>query len=183
MTMPVDAARAADATGPGTLAIDLPDEAATRALGARLAAYLRPGMLLGLSGPLGAGKTTLAQGIARGLGIGGPVPSPSFTLIREHPLALPPSEPGAPAPRLLHMDLYRLESPAEVVALGIDELLGGEDIVLIEWPERAAGLLPDSGLALRLSFAGAGRRLTIEARGEDARALLAAFAVAWARNA
>jgi tRNA threonylcarbamoyladenosine biosynthesis protein TsaE len=105
-------------------------EAETRALGARLAAELAPDGILLLSGDLGAGKTVLAQGVAAGLGIDPrEVQSPTYTLIREHRV------PGAGAARLVHVDLYRLE-PEEAAALGLEELLAGRGVKVVEWAER-----------------------------------------------
>lgn len=113
---------------------------ATRDLGLKLAARLRAGDLIELRGPLGAGKTTLAQGIARGLGVSEGVTSPTFVLMVEHEGTLP----------LLHLDAYRLEkrdgSPLDADDLqeaGIFDFLARRDAVkLIEWPERLAEWLP-----------------------------------------
>jgi tRNA threonylcarbamoyladenosine biosynthesis protein TsaE len=135
----------------------LPDAAALRALGEALGQALAPGTVLLLSGPLGAGKTTLAQGIARGLGIGEVVASPTFTLIHE-------LSGAAAGPDLLHVDLYRLETPEQVLALGLAEELGREDrILVVEWPERAPGLWPPGALTVSLAVAGEGRRVTLSA--------------------
>ena len=137
---------------------------ATRQLGAALGRVLRPGSLILLDGPLGAGKTTLAQGIAAGLGVTEPVVSPSFTLVREYVCAA--------GQRLVHMDFYRLSGNREVVDLGIEDYLGTEDIVVIEWPERA-GHLGCATIRVSLAPDGNHRRITItlEADGESARAL------------
>jgi tRNA threonylcarbamoyladenosine biosynthesis protein TsaE len=103
------------------------DEAGTRALGRELAEELAPDGVLLLSGNLGTGKTVLTQGLAEGLGIDPrEVQSPTFTLIREH---------EGPGGRLVHVDLYRLE-PGETGALGIEELLAGPGIKVVEWAER-----------------------------------------------
>ena len=121
---------------------------ATRALGRALAAHLEPGDVIALSGDLGAGKTHLVQGVAEGLGLdGGAVTSPTFALVQEH-------GDGA----LLHLDLYRIESDAEAGRLGLDELLDGDAIAFVEWPERAAGWLPPRTLWLRLTHLGGDRR-------------------------
>jgi tRNA threonylcarbamoyladenosine biosynthesis protein TsaE len=102
-------------------------EAETRALGQSLAAELAPDGVLLLSGDLGAGKTVLTQGLAEGLGIDPrEVQSPTFTLIREH---------EGPGGRLIHVDLYRLD-PGETAALGIEELLAGPGVKVVEWAER-----------------------------------------------
>ncbi len=103
------------------------DESETRALGKSLAAELAPDGVLLLSGDLGAGKTVLTQGLAEGLGIDPrEVQSPTFTLIREH---------EGPGGRLIHADLYRLD-PGEAGALGIEELLAGPGVKVVEWAER-----------------------------------------------
>jgi tRNA threonylcarbamoyladenosine biosynthesis protein TsaE len=103
------------------------DEAATRRLGRALAARLVPDGALLLSGDLGAGKTVLAQGVAAGLGIDpAEVQSPTYTLVREH---------AGAGGRLIHVDLYRLEA-GEILALGLDELLAGPGVKVVEWAER-----------------------------------------------
>ncbi|HEY6278310.1 MAG TPA: tRNA (adenosine(37)-N6)-threonylcarbamoyltransferase complex ATPase subunit type 1 TsaE [Streptosporangiaceae bacterium] len=96
-----------------------------RALGRRLAAVLRPGDLVLLSGPLGAGKTTLVQGIGEGLRVRGPVTSPTFVIARVHP-------PLASGPALVHADAYRLASPAEVDDLDLDTSLE-TSVTVVEW--------------------------------------------------
>lgn len=136
------------------------DEAETRRLGAALAAELAPDGVLLLSGPLGAGKTVLAQGIGSGLGIDpAEVLSPTYTLIREH---------EGPGGRLVHVDLYRLE-PEQVLDLGAEELLAGPGVKVVEWAERlpfpVPGALwleieafPDGRRVLRERTASAGRQ-------------------------
>src|SRR5947207_6410831 len=100
-------------------------DADMRALGRRLAAGLRPGDLVILSGALGAGKTTLVQGIGEGLGVRGPVTSPTFVIARIHP-----SLAGGPA--LVHADAYRLSGPAEVDDLDLDQAMA-ESVTVVEW--------------------------------------------------
>ncbi len=112
------------------------------AVARRLATVLRSGDVVHLSGDLGAGKTTFARGVLRGLGWTGEVPSPTFTLVQTYPTG----------PPLWHVDLYRLDSPAEADALGLDE--ADDAVVLIEWPERLGD--PASADALRLRLDGAG---------------------------
>ncbi|KPF65680.1 tRNA threonylcarbamoyladenosine biosynthesis protein TsaE [alpha proteobacterium AAP81b] len=118
------------------------DEAGLAAPAAALAAALRPGDTIALSGDLGAGKTTLARAILRALGWAGDVPSPTYTLVQPYDL-----------PRLAvwHVDLYRLESPDDADALGLFET---DAVLLIEWPERLGARLPAD--ALRLHLAGSG---------------------------
>ncbi len=132
--------------------LELEGEAATQALAAALAACARPGDVIALSGPLGAGKTSFARGFIRaraahmGAGEVGEVPSPTFTLVQVYDL---------PGGAVWHVDLYRLEEPAEVAELGLEDAFA-EAITLVEWPERAAGLLPVERLDLVLSY-GAGQ--------------------------
>lgn len=113
-------------------------EAETEAVGEALAAELAPDGVLLLSGDLGSGKTMLARGVAAGLGIDRrEVLSPTFTLIREH---------QGRVGRLVHIDLYRLE-PGELGALGLDELLAGPGVKVVEWAERLpAAMRPPSGV-------------------------------------
>lgn len=104
-------------------------EEETRVLGERLSSLLHPGDIVLISGELGTGKTRLVQGIARGLGITGPVTSPTFSLVKEYYGRLP----------LYHVDLYRL-APRDLPALGLEEYLLDGGVICIEWGERAAGL-------------------------------------------
>jgi tRNA threonylcarbamoyladenosine biosynthesis protein TsaE len=144
-----------------------PDPATTAALGARLGERLFEGAVVLLHGDLGAGKTCFAQGVARGLGIDGPVASPTFTLIHEYPEARVP---------LRHADLYRLDRLEEALAIGIEERVGVEGAWLVEWAERFPELWPADRLEIVLRHAGEGRDLAIEATGPLHTALLAAFA-------
>ena len=125
---------------------DSPD--ATRALGRALAACLRPGDVVALHGGLGAGKTHLAKGVAEGLGLDpDDVTSPTFTIVHEH-------DGG----RLLHLDLYRIETPAEAARLGLAEMLSGDAVALVEWPGHAFGALPPGTVHLALTPLGGDRR-------------------------
>ena len=122
--------------------------AETLALGRRLAERLEPGDVLALQGDLGAGKTHLAKGIAAGLGLDAEaVTSPTFTIVQEHGDG-----------RLLHLDLYRLESDGELARLGLDELLDGDAVAVVEWPERGGAWLPARTLWVRLTHLGGDRR-------------------------
>ena len=139
----------------------LADLAATRAFGARLAALLRAGVVIGLSGPLGAGKTEIARAVIRaGAGAAIEVPSPSFTLVQDYPL---------PGITIRHVDLYRIDDPAELVELGISEL-AADDALLIEWPERAGDALPADRLEIRIR----------QGAGPDARMLELLAGASWA---
>ena len=120
-----------------SLSTSSPEE--TRQLGARLAPWLRVGDMVALSAPLGLGKTELARGLLWALaGQEIEVPSPSFALI----------QPYETTPPVLHMDLYRLEDPSEVLELGLDDGLQ-TGIVLVEWPEHGKGYLPTDALWVR----------------------------------
>lgn len=130
----------------------------TSAVGRLLAEVLAPGDVLYLEGELGTGKTALVQGVARGLGFEGGVPSPTFTII--HPI---------PSIRLCHIDAYRLSGAAELVGAGVDDFLDGEWICAVEWADRVREALPAGGLTLRILFAGGDQQRVIEAEtGEDA---------------
>ena len=117
-------------------------EEETIALGEELARALKPPAVVLLIGELGAGKTTLAKGIIQGLGAARAedVTSPTFTLIHEF----------GTAPKVYHVDLYRIEEPRELATLGLEELLEREAIVLVEWGERFPGLWPADSLEVRL---------------------------------
>ena len=118
----------------------LADEAATAALAAAVARHVRPGDVLTLAGPLGAGKTSFARAFIAALGVSDEVPSPTFTLVQTYETA---------AGSVWHFDLYRLASPEEIHELGLDEALV-DGIVLIEWPERLGALLPRERLDIVL---------------------------------
>lgn len=133
----------------------LPDDDATRALGAALALRLRAGDTLCLSGGLGAGKTALARAIIQTrLGTAVDVPSPSYTLINVYD-----SDPA-----IWHADLYRLGDGEEVVELGLLDALG-ETLALIEWPDRLGDALPARRLDIAMDFEGQGRRATLRPVG------------------
>ena len=138
----------------------LPDAAATERLGAQLARavpWSAPQALTAyLQGDLGAGKTTLVRGLLRELGVTGTVRSPSYTLLETYEIS---------GHRILHLDLYRLAGSADVAGLGLRDELDPGVLLLIEWPERAAGSLPRADLLVGLSTLGEGRRAGIEGRG------------------
>jgi len=129
----------------------------TRQLGATLAQVLQPGDIIWLRGELGAGKTTLAQGIARGLGVNEPVLSPTFTLIREHRGRLP----------FFHADAYRLEGAEQAADLGLQEYFERGGVFAIEWAEHIAEALPEERLDVLLEGGvDENRRITLTAYGE-----------------
>jgi len=121
--------------------------AETRRLAGALAPLCRPGDLVLLTGALGAGKTVFAQGFAAALGVEGPITSPTFTLVRQY--ACPTNPAGIE--QLVHADLYRLDSLAEVVDLALPELLDDAAVALVEWGEVAAPTLGASALHVTLS--------------------------------
>lgn len=123
--------------------------AQTEAIGRRLGELLRPGDMLCLYGRLGAGKTVLARGVARGLGVEGPVTSPTFILINEYKGRLP----------FYHFDAYRLEGVADFAGLGYEEYFDGDGVVLVEWADRVAPALPPQRLDIELEPRGGEERL------------------------
>lgn len=127
--------------------VELADAAATRAYGAALAGLLRPGDLVVLTGDLGAGKTTLTQGIGTGLHVRGAVASPTFVIARVHPPLARPD--GSTGPTLVHVDAYRLGSLDEVDALDLDASLD-ESVTVVEWGEGLVEALADDRLEVAL---------------------------------
>ncbi len=152
------------------LCFPLPDEAATARLGAALATCLTAGDVVALSGPLGAGKTTLARAIIRRLTGRSEAPSPTYGLVETYETADFP---------LFHFDLYRLEKAEEIWELGFEEALEG--VSLIEWPELIGRLLPAATLIVRLSIDGAGRRALVRG-GEEWSSRLQTLNSAFGRN-
>ncbi len=129
----------------------------TRRLGERLAGVLRPGDTVLLTGDLGAGKSELARGVARGLGVTETVTSPSFTILNVYESGRVP---------FYHFDWYRLESEDELYELGMDEDLGGDGIAMVEWPERCRDAVPSDCLKLKLTVTGENsREITAETVG------------------
>ena len=124
--------------------------AETRALGEKLAERLQPGDVLLLEGDLGAGKSELTRGIAKGLGVTETVTSPSFTILNVYESGRFP---------LYHFDWYRLESSEELYELGMDEYLGGDGIAVVEWPGRCPDAVPEGAVRIRMTAAGENERL------------------------
>lgn len=141
----------------------LADPAATARVGAELARVLRPGDVITLEGPLGAGKTSIARGLLAALGLIGEAPSPSFAIVQ------PYAPPEVTLP-VLHVDLYRLEEADELEELGLDEALY-DSVLLVEWPDRAGpGAWPDA------------LRLTLDPEPDGARRLTWVAPAAWERR-
>ncbi|MDQ3656671.1 MAG: tRNA (adenosine(37)-N6)-threonylcarbamoyltransferase complex ATPase subunit type 1 TsaE [Chloroflexota bacterium] len=135
--------------------IAIPDARAMQAFGRSFASQLGCGDVVLLHGDLGAGKTTLTQGIAAGLGVAGPVQSPTFSIVAEHDGV----DAGGGAIRLYHLDLYRLSDSGDLEALGYDQYIAPLDgISVIEWPERAGAWLPERFWLLRITHSGTGGR-------------------------
>ena len=124
--------------------------AETRALGEMLAGRLQPGDVLLLEGDLGAGKSELTRGIAKGLGVTETVTSPSFTILNVYESGRCP---------LYHFDWYRLESAEELYELGMDEYLGGDGIAVVEWPGRCPDAVPEGAVRIRMTAAGENERM------------------------
>jgi tRNA threonylcarbamoyladenosine biosynthesis protein TsaE len=150
-------------TGPGRLVgpaadVTVPGADAMRTLGRRLAGLLRAGDLVILSGALGAGKTTLVQGIGEGLGVRGPVTSPTFVIARVHPSM-------TDGPDLVHADAYRLAGPAEVDDLDLDATVDSS-VTVIEWGGGLAEGLAADRLEVAITQAGQGRAVRVTGHGE-----------------
>ena len=134
-------------------------EEQTQRLGLCLGACLRPGDVVLMFGEMGAGKSVLTRAAARALGVEGPVPSPTFTILNMH---------EGKAMRLYHFDLYRLEGADALYVMGLDEFIPARDgACLIEWPERALEAMPEDALEIRMEYGpdGIGRRISLRPRG------------------
>jgi tRNA threonylcarbamoyladenosine biosynthesis protein TsaE len=134
--------------------LSLPDAATTERAGRALAPVLTPGMVVTLAGDLGAGKTTLVRGVLRAMDIEGAIKSPTYTLVEPYAVS---------SLYLYHFDFYRLKDPEEWEAAGFREYFGKHAICLVEWPERARGLLPHADLELVLTISDPGRMLSATA--------------------
>jgi tRNA threonylcarbamoyladenosine biosynthesis protein TsaE len=157
---------AASALHLATTTADSPD--ATRDVGRQLASLLEPGDIVLVEGDLGAGKTTFVQGLADGLGVKGPVASPTFTLMR-----VLVCEEGRAVRRLLHADLYRLEHLQEVVDLGLVELVDDDAVAAVEWGDAGAPVLGNEVLEVLLE----------PGEGENDRVITISGTESWAARA
>ena len=152
---------------PIVLSSDSPDQ--TYAWGKVLGTLLNRGDVVALVGELGAGKTTLTQGMVRGLGVAEDhyIGSPTFTLINEYEGRVP----------VYHLDFYRIEFPSEVVYLGLEEYLDGDGVAIIEWADKIETLLPEERIVVRLEYVNARvRTLTIMSSGAHYDGLIASLA-------
>lgn len=154
---------------PATFRTRLSDSAATEAAGRALARGLRGGMVVTLSGELGAGKTTFARALIRALTPGARVKSPTYTLVETYAM---------PGFALHHLDLYRLAAPDELEYIGVRELAAPDAVLLVEWPEKGGDALPRADLELALAHAGSRRDLAAVARSAAGDAVLARLPVA-----
>lgn len=136
----------------------LNDEAGTLALGAALARALAPGLTIYLHGDLGAGKTTLTRALLHAAGYSGHVKSPTYTLAEPYQVTIA----GQPL-EVIHFDLYRMSGPEEFLDAGFREHFNQEKVCIVEWPEKAEGVLPPPDIAVLLSVAGQGRHVELQA--------------------
>jgi tRNA threonylcarbamoyladenosine biosynthesis protein TsaE len=128
-------------------------ERETEELGRKLAAYLRPNMVLALYGGLGAGKTAFVRGLASGMGIKARVSSPTFTIVNEYQGKIP----------LFHFDMYRLNSSEELFGIGFEDYLGRGGVLAVEWSENVEDAFDSDAVRIKISPRGeASREITIE---------------------
>ena len=139
------------------------DDAQMRAFGARLMSACARGGIIALQGNLGTGKTTLVRGALESLGVTSGVRSPTYTLIEYYPF-----EPLS----IAHFDLYRLADPEELEYLGFRDYLNDDTLCIIEWPERAEGILGDICLEIHLDYDHQGRRLILESGSDTGQAII-----------
>jgi len=133
--------------------LSLKDESETIALGAKMASALCGGEIIFLQGELGAGKTTFVRGLLNALGHSGNVKSPTYTLVEPYSIT---------GLDVYHFDLYRINNPEELEAMGIRDYCDGKAICLFEWPEQGAGVLPEPDITLFLSHLSSGREVEIK---------------------
>jgi tRNA threonylcarbamoyladenosine biosynthesis protein TsaE len=154
---------------PAELVLSLRNEERTRVLGRLLGERATPGLVILLFGELGAGKTTLAQGLTEGLGCATRASSPTFNLLHLHSGRLP----------LVHADLYRLDDADSVEDLGLAEMVEAGAVAAVEWPELAGDALPEERVEVTLLESGEGREAHLRAVGREAGELLAGLADAY----
>ncbi|MEC5217978.1 tRNA threonylcarbamoyladenosine biosynthesis protein TsaE [Actimicrobium sp. GrIS 1.19] len=144
------------------IAIQLKDEAGTIALGAALARVLTPGLTLYLHGDLGAGKTALTRALLHAAGYAGHVKSPTYTLVEPYTIALHDH-----MVEVMHFDLYRMLSADDFLDAGFREYFNSDNICIVEWPEKADGVLPPADLDVFLTLAGDGRKVELVAHSDQ----------------
>jgi tRNA threonylcarbamoyladenosine biosynthesis protein TsaE len=137
--------------------LHLENDRATSRLGAALAAHIAPGMKIYLKGDLGAGKTTMVRGMLRALGVQDRVKSPTYTLVEVYVVS---------KLNFYHFDFYRFRDPNEFLESGFRDYFGGEATCLVEWPEKALGLLPQADVEIELTVAAEGRDCQLSAYSE-----------------
>lgn len=137
---------------------ELENEAATIAFGTAMAKGIEPGLVIYLHGDLGAGKTTFVRGLLQGLGYAGRVKSPTYTLMEPYDM------PGRQSATLYHFDLYRFNDEEEWEAAGFRDHFNPESVCLIEWPEKAASILPVPDIALHFIIKPHGRSIHVSAQ-------------------
>lgn len=143
--------------------IILPDESATSRFAVRLASIITPGMLIYLRGDLGAGKTTLVRALLSALGYEGRVKSPTYTLLEQYQTT---------GLSLRHFDLYRFQDPFEWESAGFNDEFNGRNICLVEWPEKAEGLIPEADLEIIFDIMPDGRKIELRANSNTGRECL-----------
>ena len=148
------------------IALVLADEDATAAFAARLAPGLKPGMVLHLNGDLGAGKTTLVRALLQALGYKGRVKSPTYTLLEQY---------AAGGVHLRHFDLYRFHDEDEWEAAGFRDEFDGRNVCLVEWPNKAQGLVPQADVEIRLEILTHGRSIEVRANSQTGRECIKAL--------
>jgi tRNA threonylcarbamoyladenosine biosynthesis protein TsaE len=149
-----------------TVDLKLPDAAATARLGAALAPGVGPGRVLHLSGDLGTGKTTLVRGLLRALGVTGPVKSPTYTWVEPYTVS---------RLDLYHFDFYRLTDRTEWLSSGLREYFRPDAFCIVEWPEKAASLLPSPDVRIHLQYEGESRQARIDSQSPAGEAWLSSL--------
>jgi tRNA threonylcarbamoyladenosine biosynthesis protein TsaE len=149
-----------------SLDINLPDAAATAALGEALAAGAAPGRVLYLRGDLGAGKTTLVRGLLRALGHPGRVKSPTYTLVEPYSVS---------SLHFYHFDFYRFKDRSEWLSSGLREYFNPQAFCVVEWPEKAGDLLNPPDVEVTLQFSGDARKAGVEAHSGAGKAWLSSL--------
>lgn len=152
---------------------DAPSARVTEEIGAAFATRAATPLVLWLMGDLGSGKTAFGRSFIHSLGYDGRVTSPTYTLLEVYAIG---------AIQVLHLDFYRLETPRDLLEIGLEEYLDEHSVCLIEWPENIAAGVPDADVKLRFGFAGEGRRIFAEAHSDTGVSLLAAVAGQLARG-